>query len=136
MSNIPMNIQSTWGTIISTIALIITLSGGAWVVFQTQFTSMDKTIYANDFNANKREERIQKEIDLINQQRYSFLEQNEFGQFEKRQQDLISQLNDRVRTLEQTRPTTGELQASSGGNTAEINKLESRLHDLEQRLFK
>lgn len=62
--------------------------------------------------------------------RSEFISIREFSQF----QVLISQLRDQIKIIEQTRPTTGELQAVGNGNKDQITKLEDRVRSLEDNL--
>jgi uncharacterized coiled-coil protein SlyX len=77
---------------------------------------------------------LEKRIDAVQDEqvrrRSEFVTVRIFAEFEKR----VNDIKDQVKTLETTRPTTGELQAIGTANKDQITKLETRVGSLEDNL--
>jgi hypothetical protein len=133
----------SWTTVISAGAFMAVLIGGGWTVFQTQFSSQ-----AAQINENK--QLIEQSVRLLQAQidrRVGELErrddaltakaltQAEFKQFEANVLAQIEGLRRQIAILEQTRPTTGELQAANRSSQDTAARLEERVRSLEQYLL-
>src|SRR5580765_7087571 len=79
----------------------------------------------------KRDTDLRDEIKRINAElltrRAEFVSHPEFLQF----QQMFDQITNRILTIEQTRPTTGELSAISKGAELSLSQLEQRIRALE-----
>jgi hypothetical protein len=77
---------------------------------------------------------LAKRIDAVQEEqvrrRGEFMTTRIFQEFEKR----VNDIKDQVKTIETTRPTTGELQAIGTSNKDQITKLETRVGSLEDNL--
>lgn len=136
-------------TLISALGLAVILFGAFWTIVQTQFNSLDKSneIIRQQLNADKIaaeqklsvyksdvESKFARFDQELEHRRGLNVEQVEFHQFEKRLLDLTTVLRQQLLLLEQTRPTTGELQTAAKGLEARILNSEERLRGLELRL--
>lgn len=121
--------QLTWANITASILVLSVLAAGAWAITQIQYGHHDKDI-----------KRIEDDITRIDAElllrRTQFPTQAEFQQYEKRMDNVISETQARLRSLEQTRPTTGELQGIAKSSDTQINRILDRLDRLDIRVGK
>jgi len=104
--------------------LVLVMVGAFWALafgpIQDKFTTNEK-----------RDTELRDEIRRINaellQRRTEFVSHPEFLQFQQRFDQIVS----RILTIEQTRPTTGELSAIAKGAESSLNQLEQRIRALE-----
>jgi hypothetical protein len=92
------------------IGVAFAVLAGVWKIFQTQLDSILKRLDKLEASLVGRQEHV------------------EFG---RRIDGKFSTIEAQLRVLEETRPTTGELEAVATGNAAQITKLEDRVGKLE-----
>lgn len=121
--------QLTWVNIIATLALLATVAGGAWLLFQNQFTNLEVQMHTNltDLSAQIKDNRGQ-----ADRLRDHSVQREEHTEFVKRVDERLAEIQRRLDVLEATRPTTGELEKVSGATNASIIDLKERLQFLEQ----
>ena len=133
----------SWTTVISTAAFLLAIVGGGWTVFQTQFGSLSGQISRNEqqiiagnslmqAQLDRRFGEMDTELRVMKRERIT---KSEFDQFSSNIINQIETIRKQLSVLEQTRPTTGELQASSKGSLDTSSKLEDRVRALEQYLL-
>jgi hypothetical protein len=133
----------SWSSVVSTGAFLTLLVGGGWTIFQTQFSSMSAQIVENRIAVEKATMLVQSQMD----RRFGELEKdsdylrtnrvatNEFNQFQGNVAGQIETLRRQLAVIEQTRPTTGELQAANKNSQETANRLDDRVRYLEQYLL-
>lgn len=121
--------QITWVNIIATLALLATVAGGAWLLFQQQFTNIEQQTRqaVADLSSQIRETRTESE-----RLRDRAILRDEHKEFVKRMDDSLVELSKRLQVIETTRPTTGELQSSTQSIKDQISEIKDRLRFLEQ----
>lgn len=136
----------SWTTVVSAAAFMTALVGGGWTVFQTQFSSMSAQIIDNKREAEKGFNLYQAQLDRrfeelnksLNTLRIERLTLAEFSQFKEAMLLQLDLLRKQLAILEQTRPTTGELQAynksSQEALAAAANVSSTQMHEIEGRL--
>lgn len=129
------NPELTWANIIGTIAAAAILAGAGWTLFQTQFNYVEKntslvreTLERRDGEINSRVVKIE---DELRSRRELFIDQKMFDQYQLRIDNSVKVLTDRLNVLEQTRPTTGELQALSKNANEQITRILERIDRIE-----
>jgi len=95
------------------IGVALAVLAGVWKVFSTQLDA------------------IVRRIETLEEITVSRKEHTEFA---KRLDQLADGIAEQVKTIEMTRPTTGELQAVGNANKEQISKLEARVGSLEDNL--
>lgn len=121
----------TWTAIVMTTALLLTAASGAWVLFQSQFANMEKQSTAANQNVDRRIDENTENIDAI---RHAAISREEHVEFVKRLDHEIGTINDRIRIIEQTRPTTGELASIVQSNKEQQQEVKERVRSLEDNL--
>ncbi len=102
----------SWQVMLGIIGLISSVMFGAWNLNQAELTNLKERI-----------------IELQNKQD-QFTSLKEFNQFEKRILDDGDIIRKQLNVLEQTRPTTGELQAIGNAVKDRLLIIENRLDQL------
>jgi hypothetical protein len=139
----------SWGTITSAGVLLVAVLALAGSLVQNQINTVALTLQAEKQDRKDSEKNthdlLQAEIDrrlgdlarriesIQEEQvrrRSEFITLRIFQEFEKR----VTDIKESVKTLEATRPTTGELQAIGTANKDQITKLETRVGSLEDNL--
>jgi hypothetical protein len=139
----------SWASLTSASVLLVGILTLAGALVQNQINTVTLTIQAEKQDRKDAEKQVldllqaeidrrlgdlAKRIDAIQEEqirrRSEFITAGIFGEFEKRLNDI----KDQVKTLEATRPTTGELQAIGTSNKDQITKLETRVGSLEDNL--
>jgi hypothetical protein len=148
--------QLTWANIISTLVFGAILIGAFWTVMLTLMSSeRERNNLISSYHSKEIEllttARKEREafIESVNRERRDLLQQQiDRREFEinRRLVDLATeqqkfvterefvQARDQIKVIEQTRPTTGELQAVGNANKDQITKLEERIRSLEENL--
>lgn len=119
--------ELTWTNIVSTIAVILTMFAGAWLLFQSQFANMKEQFSAADSFINKR-------VDVIGERQQTNVNRLEHTEFVKRLDSELAQIRDQLRIIETTRPTTGELQGVGLTTKEQLAEIKDRLRSLEDNL--
>ena len=119
--------ELTWTNIVSTIAVILTMFAGAWLLFQSQFANMKEQFGASDSFLSKR-------VDVISERQQSNVSRAEHTEFVKRLDSELAQIRDQLRIIETTRPTTGELQGVGLTTKEQLAEIKDRLRSLEDNL--
>jgi len=135
-----------WGTVISASAVMIAVLSGGWGLFQTQLGGLEKEINQIRLHADKsdddlRVELVRRETELrdairaivteLERRRNEFPTQFEFRQFEKNMESRMTLTQKQIEILEQTRPSTAELQKVTVSTDAQLNRIEERVRQLE-----
>lgn len=139
----------SWGTITSAGVLLVAVLALAGSLVQNQINTVSLTLQAEKQDRKDAEKQsidllqaeidrrlkdLSKRIDQVQEEqirwRSELVAAKVFVEFEKR----VNDIKDQVRTLETTRPTTGELQAIGNANKDQITKLEARVGSLEDNL--
>jgi hypothetical protein len=94
------------------LGIALAVLAGIWKIFQVQTESLVKRIETLEAGLVRRQEH---------------------AEFSKRLDEKVNVVQGQIRTLEETRPTTGELQAIGDANKEQITKLEDRVGKLEDR---
>ncbi len=123
--------QITWVNIIATLGLIATLGGGAWLLFQNQFSNIQSEMRSAD---NALLQDIKDNQTELNRLRENTLSRNEHVEYVKRVDSELKEIKDRLALIESTRPTTGELQSIGSGTRDSINEIKDRVRSLEDNL--
>lgn len=152
--------QIVLGGVAVAIATIGSMGTALWAISQTQMSSLKELVAAqtsslserlkivqdaeasNDARLgaelSRRETEIKSQMkgiqDELNIRRKEFLNEREFVQFEGRIIAELAIMKDQLRTLEQTRPTTGELQATTTALRDRIDKLYSQVTSIDEYL--
>jgi hypothetical protein len=131
----------TWANLISSVAVIGVAAAGGWTLFQSQFASMEKSIAIqakiNEENARLLAEEFRRFQDASEKDRYDvhlelrhdFIRKDEFNQFEQR----LESIQKRLDIIEQTRPTTGELQSTAQAVGHQLEFVQKQLDLVESR---
>jgi predicted RNase H-like nuclease (RuvC/YqgF family) len=141
----------TWTNLISLGLLVAVLISGGWILFQSQFSSLERSIaeakvsadkasqLSRDLNAKdiataiKQSDEHEAQILAIQgeleRRRDQFITQYEFKQFEQRYDDLKK----RTEILEATRPTADTLQQAVGSLEKRIESLYQLYLELQRR---
>ena len=101
-----------WATLIAAVGLGIVLVGAFWTIVQTQFSAQHSLITDNRGDIVERTRLLQEQMDR-----------------------RFSALDKQIVILESTRPTTGELAATSKTLETILNRQEERIRALEQYLL-
>ncbi len=101
-----------WATLIAAVGLGIVLVGAFWTIVQTQFSAHSSLIVENRAEILERNRLLQEQIDR-----------------------RFSATDKQIVILESTRPTTGELAATSKTLETILNRQEERIRALEQYLL-
>jgi multidrug efflux pump subunit AcrB len=139
----------SWGTLTSAGVLLVGVLALAGTLVQNQINTVALTLQAEKQDRKDSEKQLHdllqaeldrrlsdlsKRIDAVQDEqvrrRGEFITIHIFAEFEKR----VNDIKDQVKTLEATRPTTGELQAIGSSNKDQITKLETRVGSLEDNL--
>jgi hypothetical protein len=118
------NEDLSWSTLISTGMFLVVIVGAFWAL---AFGPIQDKFLTNE----KRDVELREEIKRINAEllarRLEFVGHAEFLQFQLR----FDQIAARILSIEQTRPTTGELSAISKGAELSLSQMEQRIRALE-----
>ena len=90
---------------------MLTVVFALWRVFQVQFVAIDKDLLALRDELRTREKELKQQI---RDDRTEYLTRNEFRLFSERVLSELGIIRAQLTILEQTRPTTGELEAKIG----------------------
>lgn len=122
-------LQITWINLIATMALLATVSGGAWLLFQQQFKSLEEQFgqAARNLQADIKDNRTE-----LERLRSLSISREEHAEFVKRLDGDLVGLGKRLDVIEATRPTTGELKSVADGMQVQANEIKQRLQFLEQ----
>jgi hypothetical protein len=139
----------SWASITSAGVLLVGVLALAGTLVQNQINTVALTLQAEKQDRKDSEKQLHdllqaeldrrlsdlsKRIDAVQDEqvrrRGEFITAHIFQEFEKR----VNDIKDQVKTLEATRPTTGELQAIGSSNKDQITKLETRVGSLEDNL--
>jgi len=123
----------TWYNIMVTLGVLITAGGGGWTLLQSQLASIDRQIDTTTRSFSKRLDELQREEERI---RNESIHRNESNEFTKRMDHEVSTINERIKIIEATRPTVGELQAIGTSTTRELLEIKERIKSLEENLRK
>jgi archaellum component FlaC len=123
--------QLTWANIIITIAVVMTMCGGAWVLFQSQFSAMREQFVASDNYQMKQLDALSK---VVEHNTFNSVSRPEHTELVKRIDGQLNELQERLKIIETTRPTTGELQGISTGTKEQLSEIKSRVQSLEDNL--
>jgi hypothetical protein len=123
--------QLTWVNIIATLALLATVAAGAWILFQQQFNSMQLQLQSStsSLNSDIRENRAE-----LERLRNLTILRNENNEHVKRVDEDIGIIRERLKVLESTRPTAGELDSTNAGTREQISDVKLRLRSIEDSL--
>ena len=129
--------QLTWANIIGSIGAAALVAGAGWTLFQTQFNYADRNTSLVRESQEKRNDEINRRFDKIESElltrRELFIDKSTFDQYERRIDGATKVLIDRLNVLEQTRPTTGELQALSKNSNDQVTRILDRLDRIENK---
>jgi hypothetical protein len=123
--------QLTWINVITTIAVILTMAGGGWLLMQNALVSENQQ--RRDSTAALLEQ-IRINDTAIARLRDSTIQTAEFLEFKKHVYDDIQLMRDQIKVMEATRPTTGELQTANNNSLSQISDLNERVRSLEDYL--
>ena len=123
--------QLTWTNLIITLAVILTAGGGAWSLFQSQFSSIQREFAANVAAINSNIGELDKRIE---RNRESNIGRVEHTEFVKRMDQELAAINRQISIIESTRPTTGELSAVGTNNKEQLAEIKERIRSLEDNL--
>lgn len=138
-----------------------TSGGGLWAISQTQLTGLRNEMQiqiaastliveqlrreqsAGDKRISdeltRRETEIKAQLksiqDELDRRRNEFVTQTEFKQFEGRALSELDTVKKQLTVLESTRPTTGELSGLSKNLETRLDRIESRVRQMEQDLI-
>ena len=105
-----------WQTMLSALVVVIGLAGSQWAMTQLEFQAVDRQL----LHVN---ENLKYVHSILDARRLQFLDIEVFRAHEKANDAQIKLLIDRLAVAEQTRPTTGELQATAAALRDRIEKL-------------
>lgn len=104
-----------WPIFLSAGSLIAVVMGGIWKILQSQFTYLERESERLHEEQLRRDNSVQEAIRTIQKEldsrRVEFMHVDTFNQFEQRVLSDITTLRLQLSVIEQTRPTTGELEA-------------------------
>lgn len=142
------------------VASIGVMGGALWAISQTQLASL-KELVTSQYDAvdsklrlvqdsakqvderlaaelSRRETEIKSQLkviqDELDRRRHDFLSEKEFTQFQGRIIAELVVIKEQLKVLEQTRPTTGELQATSQALRDRIDKLYIQITSIDEYL--
>jgi len=125
---------SVWLIVIAIVGIFATLFGAIftafWKVMQTQFASQSETRQIKEKCFEDDITHLRQSVhDLLNEQ----IGRRVFDEYKEGNTKLIDVVRKQLEALETTRPTTGELSATSQNLSHALDKAEARLTTLEQR---
>lgn len=135
--------------IIIVLALAVSIGGGFWSVVQTQFNAQKEredliASYSEKIGkivtsqAKERDDELQQQLDrrIPELERIVLYLRDQLERTRENYTPLreLLHIEQEIKVIEQTRPTTGELQAIGNGNREQITKLEERVRSLEDNL--
>ena len=123
--------QLTWANIVATIAVILTMFAGAWLLFQSQFANIKEQFSSAD--SSQVRQIIELRTQLDSHIKNSVLRQ-EHTEFVKRLDGTLAEIRDQLKILETTRPTTGELQSVGVITKEQLAEIKARVQSLEDNL--
>jgi hypothetical protein len=123
--------QLTWANIIATMLLMLTLFGGAWVLFQAQFASLKEQFTSADKSQQKQ---IDSLSDLVRYNSTNTVLRSEHIEFVKRLDRELGTIAEQLKIIETTRPTTGELQSIGISVKEQLSEIKERVRSLEDNL--
>lgn len=121
--------QLTWFNVVATLALLATIAGGAWILFQSQFHNLEDQMRAQDASNATLVKELRIDLDRL---RDASVLRAEHIEFVKRLDEHLSGLQKRLDVIEATRPTTGELQSQENALKSDINALRDSMKFLER----
>ena len=117
-----INVQ--WSSVAAIGVLMATIVGGSWTLIQSQFNAANQKEDLRHSDVDRRLNelrqsiaRVEREID---KEKYDFMRNDTFMQFQQR----FDQMQKQLTIIESTRPTTGELQAVSRSLEKRIEMME------------
>jgi hypothetical protein len=123
--------QLTWANIITTIAVILTMFAGAWMLFQSQFANLKEEFSAADASQVRQIADLRK---ILKDHMDNSVLRPEHTEFVKRLDGEISAMREQLKILETTRPTTGELQGIGLTTKEQLTEIKARVQSLEDNL--
>lgn len=152
--------QIVLGGVAVAIATIGSMGTALWAISQTQMASLKELVAAQTSSLNerlkivqdaeastdarlaaelsRRETEIKSQMKAIQDEldirRREFLNEKEFTQFQGRIIAELSIIKDQLKVLEQTRPTTGELQATNSALRDRIDRLYAQIGSIDEYL--
>jgi hypothetical protein len=120
----PQQTSMSWQLTLGALAIVIGLAGSQWAMTQLQFQAVDRQLLHVSEN-------LKYVHSILDQRRLQFLDIEVFKAHEKANDAQIKLLVDRLGVAEQTRPTTGELQATAAALRDRIEKLYAAQASLE-----
>lgn len=116
----------SWTAVSVVLGLVMSMTlGGAtafWAVFQTQFSAADHA----RLELKSELDRVRDALD-----RLSPVKREEHAEFAKRLDNEFHGIAERLKILETTRPTTGELDKASKSSDNQISEVKERVRSLE-----
>lgn len=123
--------QVTWLNIIATLALLATVAGGAWILFQNQFANLQQEMRAADAALGIDIKDNRTELERL---RNNTIARPEHQEFVKRVDNDLAAIVKRLDVIETTRPTTGEVQISAQGLGQRVDVIREALADLRKKV--
>ena len=100
-----------WANLLASCGLMLTIIFALWRVFQVQFIAIERDLLALRDELRTREKELKEQF---RDDRSEYLSRNEFRLFSERVIAELTHIRGQLTVLEQTRPTTGELEAKIG----------------------
>jgi len=110
----------SWQTTLTALAVVVGLAGSQWGMMQLQFQAVDRQLQHNKEFALNSDDLLRERIKVLHE---ATVDQQMFRAYEKGVDAQVKLLIDRLNALEQTRPTTGELQAVTAALRDRIEKI-------------
>jgi hypothetical protein len=123
--------QLSWYNIMVTLGVVLTAAAGGWTLFQTQLAGIERQFTAADKILIDRIEAVQKMVERV---RDTSIHRDEHIENMKRMDGDIAGIQNQLKVIETTRPTTGELQAVATGTARDLAEIKDRLRSLEDNL--
>lgn len=123
---------------LSAALVLTTMVGGGWTVIQIQFVAFEKHRDATLVEMIRWRNETNNSIDRINvellRRNNIFTTNVTYDEYRRGVDQQISDIKSRLTFIEQTRPTTGELQGARDNATRDINRILDRVEKLEARI--
>lgn len=132
----PDGLQVSWTTLVSTGVLVVMVFGAFWALIQSQVADVRSRADAAKSYTDQQTQETRDQIRHIRED-LSKLREEDFSLrdhtiYEKATDDRLISLLDRIKIVERTRPTTGELQGIATNAGSRLDRIEERLKALEQ----
>ena len=117
-----------WQTLVAAALLMVTLIGGQWAMWSQQIAYLDKNDVQLREEFHHRETEIkaiqQNTNQILEKDRAEFIDRNEYVANRDSIKAQLEIILDRIKVIESTRPTTGELQALSKATSDRLDRLD------------